>query len=82
MLDKYPEEYFKAERALDYTDGFRITLTQVKESLRARLEHGGTWGDTEVMRLVDEIVKKEGTRKPRRSHIDMLSDDPFSHKDH
>lgn len=38
--------------------GGRETLERVRQSLRARAEGRNEGGDTEVMRLVDEIVAK------------------------
>lgn len=43
------------ERDLAWTRG----VISVRASLQARLEGRNEGGDTEVMRLVDEIVKKE-----------------------
>jgi hypothetical protein len=39
--------------------GFEDAVTRIRQSLQARLEGRNEGGDTEVMRLVDEIVEKE-----------------------
>jgi len=47
-----------------------LMLERVRASLRARLDEDYQGGDTEVMRLVDEIVKKEGAVKANGHAVD------------
>jgi hypothetical protein len=52
--------------------GWSAAIEAVRSSLQSRLEGREEGGDVEIMRLVDEIVKKEGTRP---AHIFSRADD-------
>lgn len=78
---------FESEAGSDNWDGLsgREMLTRIRRSLQARLEGRNEGGDTEVMRLVDEIVKKalhddkEGSTRPlptRRSPVPYRNGKP------
>jgi hypothetical protein len=43
-------------------EGEADMLKRIRQSLQARLDGRNEGGDIEVMRLVDEIVKKEGQK--------------------
>lgn len=62
-------------------DNGSTILDRIRQSLQARLEGRNEGGDIEVMRLVDEIVKKEGLIDPKYWPKSMRSMDPQGPKD-